>query len=1014
MGFDRGRIVQIWAPQNVGGGGRVALHGSGYRVGPKMVLTAAHVVTGHPVRDPLPGPPGFPDPAGVRLAVLASGSWVPAVVVWRDDEADVAVLLAESLPDLPAGSPAPRWGRITGTDPVPCLAVGFPWAVPGPDGTRDTEHLHGFITPLSGMVRGAQVITVVSSAPRERTEGGSPWAGMSGAAVFAGRYLVGVVAIDPARYGTDRVHAVSMSGLLQDDPDLAALLGIGDMREIEPVHLPSRLAITAQDSIGLRPPYRSLSGPDPSRAPARLLLAKHGVVPFSGRNEQLVDLQQWCRQEHSFALRVVTGEGGSGKTRLAGQLCLLMAAEGWDTGFADFDQPGGDTTLDYDRPTLVVIDEAGQHGNLVAKLLNGFAFRPPGAVPVRLLLIARHIRVWWTQLNRETEQLADTYADPPLQLTDGGLDLDERARQYRSAADAFGQFRTRTSAASIMDQPPGGIVGRGTVPVPNLSDEAFANPLMVHMTAFLDAFPDPQVDPSFEPSERKPAGRDSSKEIQGVRNQTLQGVLLREQWRWRMTPGSPVDTSGEPDEHTADQAVALVTLTAPLTEQATVDRLVAVPRLSDASGPQRRTTAAWLYRLYPGPEPPWIVPLRPDLVAEELLATTDRLTDLADSALALLLDAQDNAAVSQLLRGLVRASHRHTVHTSLDRVLSAHLPALLDRALADQTAPLPAVLDRALQAAPQPGLAANLVDRLPPRSIILAPLALTLAKQSVDHYRHLITNQPEDSVPDLALSLSNLSVRLGDLGRLEEALKAAEEATGLYRGLAEPRPAAFTPDLARSLNNLADRLGELGRREEALQAAEESVRLQQSLAEVRPEESVPDLALSLSNLSVRLGDLGRLEEALKAAEEAIGLYRGLAEARPAAFTSDLVRSLNNLSDRLADLGQMEEALEAAEDAVGLYRGLAEAKPEDSGPELARSLSSLSSRLADLGRPEEALAAIEEAAGLYRGLAEARPAAFTSDLAWSLSSLSVRLGDLGRPEEALAAIEEAAGLYRGLA
>jgi hypothetical protein len=40
--------------------------------------------------------------------------------------------------------------------------------------------------------------------------------GMSGAALFAGPYLVGVVAVDPARYGPDRVVATPISAIGND------------------------------------------------------------------------------------------------------------------------------------------------------------------------------------------------------------------------------------------------------------------------------------------------------------------------------------------------------------------------------------------------------------------------------------------------------------------------------------------------------------------------------------------------------------------------------------------------------------------------------------------------------------------------------------------------------------------------------------------------------------------------------------------------------------------------------
>ena len=69
------------------------------------------------------------------------------------------------------------------------------------------------------------------------------------------------------------------------------------------------------------------------------------------------------------------------------------------------------------------------------------------------------------------------------------------------------------------------------------------------------------------------------------------------------------------------------------------------------------------------------------------------------------------------------------------------------------------------------------------------------------------------------MSLTGLSVRLGDLGRPEEALAASQEAVIIGRELAVARPEEFRPDLAMSLNNLSVRLRDLGRPEEALAAS---------------------------------------------------------------------------------------------------------------------------------------------------------------------------------------------------
>jgi hypothetical protein len=64
--------------------------------------------------------------------------------------------------------------------------------------------------------------------------------------------------------------------------------------------------------------------------------------------------------------------------------------------------------------------------------------------------------------------------------------------------------------------------------------------------------------------------------------------------------------------------------------------------------------------------------------------------------------------------------------------------------------------------------------------------------------------------------LSNLSCRLADVGRLEEALAPAQEAVREYRELAAANLGSFLLDLAGALSNLSSRLADLGRSEEAL------------------------------------------------------------------------------------------------------------------------------------------------------------------------------------------------------
>lgn len=312
--MDTARVIELYAPAVEDGGGQV---GSGYRVGPEVVLTAAHVVAclpAWPAGQPVPADVDTPGVCWARP--LGEQGWVPAIVAWRDEDKDVAVLrLAPAAPPLPAGSPAPRWGRVDGVDPVAVSAVGFPWAQERPDRVRDTEQLFGFIAPAAMAKAGLCAVTVVSAAPAARA-GASPWAGMSGAALFAGPFLVGVVVVHPAHFGADRVAAAPVAALLAD-ADLARLLD------------------TSTDSlVGVGPQLATqyqAPTPWPGREQARASPVDTLLLPpvMVGRADELRQLRAAAQEAGTGGRPVVVvsvhGMGGAGKTALARSLAAEVA-----------------------------------------------------------------------------------------------------------------------------------------------------------------------------------------------------------------------------------------------------------------------------------------------------------------------------------------------------------------------------------------------------------------------------------------------------------------------------------------------------------------------------------------------------------------------------------------------------------------------------------------------------------------------------------------------------------------
>ena len=523
----------------------------------------------------------------------------------------------------------------------------------------------------------------------------------------------------------------------------------------------------------------------------------------------------------------------------------------------------------------------------------------------------------------------------------------------------------------------------------SLGDPALANPLLVHMHALLTVC-----------GTQVPATGDA------IRERILDAVLGRERDRWAATFPAGVPTGGA---RTRQQAVTVATLLAPPTETTAGHAMTVIGEFApDAAAGARAAVATWLRELYPGSDPPWIAPLRPDLLAEQLLSSCPQLSDLVLGRYAITTTLEQ---VEQLLTELTRADVRAPVREALDRLLAAHLPDLFTAAIEAPASRLPDLLDLALVHCPQPGAAVTLGPASRPqhwpgrtRRHLEKPEGGPLPADA---------RRPDGRRRRLAAALNNLADRLGDLDRREDALAAIEEAVTRYRQLTAAQPDVFTPDLAAALNNLANRLGDLDRREDALAAIQEAVSRYRQLDAAQPDVFTPDLAAALNNLANRLGDLDRWHDALATIQEAVDLRRQLADALPDEFTPDLATSLNNLWGALAELGRREDALAAIGEAVALRRRLAMAQPDAFTPVLATSLSNLVDALAILDRPRDALAAAEEAVTLPA--AGRGPARRVHSLPGHVAERPLPVpGGSGRPGEALAAVEEAVTLYRQLA
>ena len=628
------------------------------------------------------------------------------------------------------------------------------------------------------------------------------------------------------------------------------------------------------------------------------------VETLYGRDDDLRSILAWAESgSKAPSARLIAGEGGAGKTRLAAQAAQILRDRGWTAGFLPRHRNKFDFSV-RDKGLFLILDYPEEQPDRTAAILKDLADRKSAPYPLRVLFLSRRSFAAW---EGETTMLQGRFgrqeiaAPAPLSVEDGARLIGEAANrvavQMRSSTPDLDGARTWLAKSSL-------------------------NRLPLYATAAA-------IHAALSPSEAF-----------GLSGAELLGNLAARELD-RVRPASEPLGLGRSGLETL---LALGVLADGLSERA-IGELARAGLRQDAgldliSGLAR---SPWwrrgrLMRLEPDAPAAAFVDLA--LFGSDFPQGRDALPEW------LFIACRENAASfgSRLARVLYDLHLLRRSESAGEHPLESRLLDMLDKdpTRAGQFAAVAASEVLVWAASFAAHVALILADAAGDRRVkalffnnasnYLSSLgrreeALKAAEEAADLYRALAAARPEAFTPNLATSLSNLANRLSALGRPEEALKAAEEAADLYRALAAARPEAFTPNLATSLNNLATMLSALGRREEALKAAEEAVQIRRALAAARPEAFTPNLATSLNNLADGLSELGRREEALKAAEEAADLYRALAAARPEAFTPYLARSLNTLANRLSELGRREEALKAAEEAADLYRALAAARPE---------------------------------------------------------------------------------------
>ena len=570
----------------------------------------------------------------------------------------------------------------------------------------------------------------------------------------------------------------------------------------------SELPTLARTEKVLAPGYLPL--PDDS-TPLQMIQTRYGVVPFCSRPEYR-ELKEWAvgtakssGRKPDVSVAVLTGAGGTGKTRMAAQLCHDLEVLGWYTGFAPAKSAMKNDELTYlaelTTELLVVVDYAEEsRQEQLAAVLRALRGRRS---PTRIVLTARGIDSWW-------EEFLEDLVSDGIQLGQGLVkELEPRPDPvllYRQAVRGFSKVINGVN-------PP-------EVAIPKHAGDTALDIVLQAWLSVVDdgGMQDPQSERLVERGARSARASNPN-----ARDSLYDRVLRLEFNRWRAFPELR-------DISLIHLRRIAATLSLLVPDVSQVDNVLS--RLLEWRNEHLRRSrlAELLSTTLLRSAGDGTVSLRPDPVAEHLvLSVFGGELDQVDAVLpGEPLDvpgiSEPDASEATVTRAVMLGRQAQNLSQVITRAASQDRESAT--ALAQHVLmACPYLWSSALEVAlAQGGPFADALERLiesgaelPFEEIERAiPLGHgTLRGAALAALQRMDVSAERDPVRR-ARYLLKLANRLSDVGRSGEALEVAQEAVDLYRVLAQASPAAYTPDLARSLSNLATILSEEGQYEEAL------------------------------------------------------------------------------------------------------------------------------------------------------------------------------------------------------
>lgn len=718
---------------------------------------------------------------------------------------------------------------------------------------------------------------------------------------------------------------------------------------------------------------------------SQLLRAEEAVIPFDPKREPFLNSQLgWVDSQYPIAVRLLTGAGGVGKTRLALELCLRLKGQGWNAGFlsSECEVNNCERLISQmsaaERPCCVVIDYAETRQSVLLAALK-YLLKSKISKPVRILLLARDGGEWWAALSAKDASCealleGDASSGPFLlpRLHDSEL---ERQQAYSIALNAF---------ANLM----------GVTPVqhtPNLVDSHFARPLYIQMAALMA--------------------------LRGERPRSaeaLQRAVVNHEKRYWGRILSLVPGDNSEYERQAALLMTLATLTNGIATERSIEK--AWTATGEKKSDLRRIFTS-LSSLYPDKQ--GLQGLRPDLIGEALVAQS-LLASNGSMILDVVISGEKKIRQSGLtvLSRLLR--NRTDLASLVEEALTKKFTLCIDEVISvciETPSSLPEIVQSAYEklSNPQKLQAAGILeDRLHHEVLQLTGLDVVVSKTIAEKRARQVRGNVEEDFARYAAAVKNLSVAYFRDGRSDEALASARQSVNIYREIANPKSIVFKSGLAGSLITYSNRLEEQGQSEEAFTVALQAVEIYRAISKVKPEQYEERLAFALNSYGSCLDNLGRTDEAIIVAKESLSLYQDITLESSEELKEQVATVFNNYANYLDAEGREEEASAAAKTTMSVFQDLAISAPNRFQSQYAMSLHNYSGYLLAQGKELEAIDVILQALNIYKELAMLRPERFNDDLARAFRGYGDHLNKVGRFEDGLAAYKSSLDICQELA